>query len=182
MEMSNMIIRHTVKNYETWRQGFENRGVPARRLFINQVIACCIYPVLPNLKLFTMSAPGVSFRQSKYSVRETIDHLESFLVQHGATIYARVNQEAEVVNSGQNLFPLEFLLLLFGNPVGGGPLMAENPLIALDLPLKVIAWQDDQRKVWLAYNDGAYIEKRYSIPHSPNSALHLDHLIDLALV
>lgn len=151
-----------------------------RRLFINQVMACCIYPVSLNSKLDSMDVPGISVRQSKYSVKETIDRMQSFLVQHGATVYARINQEAEVVNSGQNLFPLEFLL--FGNPVGGGPLMAENPLIALDLPLKVIAWQDDQKKVWLAYNDGSYIEKRYSIPHTPQNALHIDHLIDLAIV
>jgi uncharacterized protein (DUF302 family) len=126
-----------------------------------------------------MSAKGAIVRQSQYSVKDTIDRLESFLQQHGATIYARINQQTEANNIGQNLLPLEFIL--FGNPKAGGPLMAENPLIALDLPLKIIAWEDDQKKVWLAYNEAAYIEDRYSLLHVKNSPLVLDHLIDMVL-
>jgi uncharacterized protein (DUF302 family) len=59
--------------------------------------------------------------------------------------------------------------------------MAEHPIIALDLPLKVIAWQDEQQKVWLAYNDGLYIEERYSLKHHPNSPLDMTHLMDAVL-
>ena len=125
-----------------------------------------------------MSAKGVIIRQSQYSVKDTIDRLESFLQQHGATVYARINQQNEVSSVGQNLLPLEFIM--FGNPKAGGLLMAENPLVALDLPLKVIAWEDDEKKVWLAYNEAAYIEERYSLLRSPNSHLVLDTLIDKA--
>src|SRR5450432_2664141 len=116
-----------------------------------------------------MSANGVIIRQSQYSVKDTIDRLESFLQQYGAKIYARINQQTEVNNGGQNLLPIEFIL--FGNPKAGASLMAENPLIALDLPLKVIAWQDDQKKVWLAHNEASYIEQRYSLLHVQNSPL-----------
>src|SRR5450432_289421 len=116
-----------------------------------------------------MSAKGVIIRQSQYSVKDTIDRLESFLQQHGATVYARINQQTEVNNIGQNLLPLEFIF--FVNPNSGLPVMAENPLAALDLPLKVIAWEDDQKKVWLAYNEAAYIEQRYSLLHVQNSPL-----------
>ena len=126
-----------------------------------------------------IGARGIIIRQSPYDVKETIDHFESFLKQHGATVYARINQQTEVNNTGQNLLPLEFIL--FGNPKAGGSLMAENPLIALDLPLKIIAWEDDQKKVWLAYNEASYIEDRYALPHVENSPLHLDHLIDMLL-
>src|SRR5450432_308344 len=126
-----------------------------------------------------MSAKGVIIRKSQYSVKDTIDHLQSFLQQHGATVYSRINQQTEVNNIGQNLLPLEFIL--FGNPKSGGPVMAENPLAALDLPLKVIAWEDDQKKVWLAYNEASYIEDRYGLMHTENSPLHLDNLIDILL-
>jgi uncharacterized protein (DUF302 family) len=126
-----------------------------------------------------MIPQGIITRQSPYSVKETIDRLQAFLEQHGATIYARINQQAEVEKAGMDLLPLEFLL--FGNPKAGGPLMIENPLIALDLPLKVIAWRGDQNKVWISYNDGVYIENRYSLSHQDNSPLYLDQLISKAL-
>jgi uncharacterized protein (DUF302 family) len=127
-----------------------------------------------------MSAKGVIIRQSQYSVKDSIDRLQSFLQQHGATVYARINQQTEVNSTGRNLLPLEFIL--FGNPKSGGAVMAENPLAALDLPLKVIAWEDDQKKVWLAYNEAKYIEERYSLLHVQNSPLALDHLIDMLLI
>src|SRR5689334_22855087 len=92
---------------------------------------------------------GVIVHLSPYTVNDTMNRLASFLQEHGATIYARIDQQAEVRSAGINTLPLEFLL--FGNPHAGGPIMAENPLAALDLPLKVIAWEDAQQRVWLAY-------------------------------
>ncbi|WP_426667925.1 DUF302 domain-containing protein [Mucilaginibacter sp. McL0603] len=126
-----------------------------------------------------MNPEGVITRESKYSVKETIDRLQAFLQQHGVTIYARIDQQAEVQKAGLNLSPLEYLL--FGNPKAGGVLIAENPLIALDLPLKVIVWEDAEKKVWISYNEGAYIEKRYALSHTENSPVNLDPLIAKAL-
>ncbi len=126
-----------------------------------------------------MNPKGVIISQSPFLVKETIDRVERFLKQHGATIYARIDQQAEVSAVGLNLSPLEFVL--FGNPKAGGPIMIENPLAALDLPLKIIAWEDDEKKVWLAYNDVSYIEERYFLSHNPNSPLKLDQLVSLAL-
>jgi uncharacterized protein (DUF302 family) len=126
-----------------------------------------------------MNPKGVIIKPSPYSVKETIDMLEVFLKQHGATIYARINQQDEVNKTGQNLSPLEFIL--FGNPKAGGTIMIENTLAALDLPLKVIAWEDAQRKTWLAYNDALYIEERYALSHSQNSPLNIEHIISQAL-
>lgn len=126
-----------------------------------------------------MNPKGVIISQSPFLVKETIDRVERFLKQHGATIYARIDQQAEVNAVGLNLSPLEFVL--FGNPKAGGPIMIENPLAALDLPLKIIAWEDDEKKVWLAYNDVSYIEERYFLSHNPNSPLKLDQLVSLAL-
>lgn len=124
------------------------------------------------------SATGVIIRRSPYNVRESINHLAIFLVNHGATIYARIDQRQELKNAGQTILPLEFIL--FGNAKGGGPLMAENPIVALDLPLKIIAYEDKEQNVWLAYNDGDYIEKRYSLTHNPKSPLMLDELVEQA--
>ena len=126
-----------------------------------------------------MNPEGVKIYPSPYPVKETIDRLREFLQQHGATIYARIDQQAEAQKAGQNLQPVEFIM--FGNPKAGGPLMAGNPLVALDLPLKVIAWEDSEKKVWVACNDASYIEERYNLPHNETSPLNLDALISKLL-
>lgn len=126
-----------------------------------------------------MNVQGVVIRTSPYSVKKTIDNLQSLLEQKGATIYARINQQAEANKAGHNLKPLEFLL--FGNPKAGGEIMEENPLSALDLPLKVIAWQDDQNNTQVAFNSGPYIMERYTLSEKNTTVLNLEPLIDLAL-
>jgi uncharacterized protein (DUF302 family) len=132
-----------------------------------------------HLKSDIMNPEGVNIYESQYPVKETIDRLQAFLQQHGATIYARIDQQAEVRKAGQNLSALEFIM--FGNPKAGGALMAENPLVALDLPLKVIAWEDSQKKIWIACNDALYIEGKYGLSHHENSPLNLDPLISKML-
>ena len=126
-----------------------------------------------------MNTKGVNIYPSKYPVKETIDRLHKFLQQHGATIYARIDQQDELRKAGQTIVPLEFLM--FGNPKAGGTLMAQNLLVALDLPLKVIAWEDDNSKVWVACNDAKYIEERYGLQHDENTPLNLDKLINAVL-
>ena len=126
-----------------------------------------------------MNPEGVNIYKSKYSVRETTDRLRQFLEEHGATIYARIDQQDELRKVGQTISALEFLM--FGNPKAGGVLMAQNSLVALDLPLKVIAWEDDSSKVWVACNNAKYIEDRYSLSHNENTPLNLEKLINTAL-
>jgi len=122
-----------------------------------------------------MAPKGITIRPSQYSVKETIDRLQEFLNQQGITIYARINQQEEVNKIGQDLLPLEFIM--FGNPKAGGPIMAESPVASLDLPLKIIAWEDGQQKVWVGYNDGSYIRERYSLPDKISYVLNLDPLL-----
>lgn len=126
-----------------------------------------------------MNPKGIVIRPSPYSVKETIDRLQTFLQEHDATIYARIDQQAEAGQAGHSLRPLEFIL--FGNPKAGGLLMAENPLVALDLPLKAIAWEDDQQTVWVAYNEAAYIRDRYALTPSENSPLALEKVVTAVL-
>jgi len=122
---------------------------------------------------------GVIIYPSPFSVKETIDRLEAFLLQHGATIYSRIDQRAELKKTGQTIGALEFIM--FGNPKAGGPIMAENPLAALDLPLKIIAWQEEDGKVNVAYNEQLYIEERYNLQHKENSPLNIENLVAMAL-
>src|SRR6187455_2910819 len=103
-----------------------------RRQFLQQIISINLYAIITLNKMSMTSATGVIIRPSPFNVKESIDRLATFLENHGVTIYARINQQLELKNAGQHISPLEFIL--FGNPKGGGALMFENPLVALDLP------------------------------------------------
>jgi uncharacterized protein (DUF302 family) len=122
-----------------------------------------------------MNPKGIIIRSSPWSVKETIDRLVVILEDRKATIYARINQQSEAHNAGKEIPPLEFIL--FGNPKVGGLIMAENPIAALDLPLKIIAWMDAEKKVWVAYNSASYLEERYALSHDIMKPIDLDPLI-----
>jgi uncharacterized protein (DUF302 family) len=161
--------------FEEQCNGLEIPNDNTRRAFIKQAVAICFYSVLPFKNIIMTNPNGVTIRKSQYTVKETIDRLQAALEQNQVSIYARINQQQELQKVGQAILPLEFFL--FGNPKAGGPVMAENPLAALDLPLKVIAWQDDQQAVHIAYNDAAYIKNRYALSANVSAPLALDALI-----
>jgi uncharacterized protein (DUF302 family) len=104
---------------------------------------------------------GIISQPSPYSVTETLDRLAAILQEKGITIFARIDQQAEAEKVGLNLCPTQ--LLLFGNPQAGTPLMVAEPTIALDLPLKALAWSAADGKVWLSYNDPNYLKQRFSL-------------------
>jgi uncharacterized protein (DUF302 family) len=122
-----------------------------------------------------VNIPGGIVRPSPYPVPETIDRVQALLRTRGSFIYARIDQQAELRTVGHTIQPLQFLL--FGNPQAGGPLLVTNPAAALDLPLKIIAWEDDRHQTWVAHNAAAYIEQRYTLPAIPNSPLDLSPLL-----
>lgn len=104
---------------------------------------------------------GIISQPSQYSVPETIDRLAVILQAKSITIFARIDQQAEAEKVGLSLCPTQ--LLLFGNPKAGTPLMVAEPTIALDLPLKVLAWESADDKVWLSYTDPHYLQQRFSL-------------------
>ena len=104
---------------------------------------------------------GIITQLIPYSVTETIDRLAAVLEAKGITIFARIDQQAEAEKVGLSLRPTQ--LLLFGSPQAGTPLMVAEPTIALDLPLKVLAWAAADGKVWLSYNDPNYLQQRFSL-------------------
>ncbi len=122
---------------------------------------------------------GAIVRDSPYSVKETIDRLESALKKRGVTIYIRIDQQEELQRVGQLIPPLEFLL--FGNPKAGGLVMALHPAAALDLPLKVVAWQDEHGAVRVIYNEAGYIRGRYDLSEGVSAPLDLDPLMAAVL-
>jgi uncharacterized protein (DUF302 family) len=55
-------------------------------------------------------------------------------------------------------------LLIFGSPQSGTPVMLAAPSIAIDLPLKILVWEDAQGKVWVSYNSPTYLQERHGVP------------------
>ena len=96
---------------------------------------------------------------SNYSVERTIDRLDSIARAKGLKIFTRIDFTEDAREAGLKMHPAQ--LLIFGNPQAGTPLMLSAPTIAIDLPLKALAWQDSDGKVWLCYNDPAYLQKRH---------------------
>jgi uncharacterized protein (DUF302 family) len=99
---------------------------------------------------------------SSYSVAETVERLETQLTEHNITIFARLDFAADAARVGLDMRPER--MLIFGNPKAGTPLMQAVPASGLDLPLKVLVWQDAQGRTWLAYNRPEYIVARHGLP------------------
>jgi uncharacterized protein (DUF302 family) len=104
---------------------------------------------------------GIISKPSKYSVPETLDRVDALLQSKGIKIFVRVDHSGEAEKAGLKMPPTQ--LLIFGNPKGGTPVMLAAPTAAIDLPLKALAWQDSDGKVWLSYNDPEYIKKRFGL-------------------
>lgn len=105
---------------------------------------------------------GIITLASPHSVPDTLDRLELILRSKGINIFARVDHSGEAERVGLHMPPTQ--LLIFGNPKGGTPIMLAEPLSAIDLPLKALAWQDASGKVFLSYNDPHYLQQRFSLP------------------
>jgi len=99
---------------------------------------------------------------SKYSVDETCRRLEPLVKSRGLTVFALIDFSGDAAKVGLRMRPTQ--LLIFGNPKAGTPLMIASPSIALDLPLKVLAWEDADGKFWLSYNQPEYLMARHGIP------------------
>ena len=116
-----------------------------------------------------MAIHGLINTESRYSVHETIDRLEGLLKSKGIKIFARLDQAAEAQAVGLSLRPTE--LLIFGNPRGGTPLMLDKQSAGIDLPVKALAWEDAGGKVWLTYNDAAWIAERHALSEASAEAV-----------
>jgi uncharacterized protein (DUF302 family) len=99
---------------------------------------------------------------SHYSVDETLQRLESAFAAKGLQIFARVDHSGEAEKVGLKMRPTK--LLIFGSPKSGTPLMVAAPTLAIDLPMKALVSEDEDGKVWLTYNDPAYLKARHDVP------------------
>ena len=110
---------------------------------------------------------GMITRSSKLSVSEASARLESAIQASGVyKVFYKLDHAANAEReAGAKLRPAQ--LILFGNPKGGAPLIAEAPTLALDLPNRALIWEDKDGKVWITYNDIASLFTRHGLKRSP---------------
>lgn len=108
------------------------------------------------------SQSGVVTVPGNQSVEQTVRKIEETLRAKGITLFVVIDHSGEAQRAGLHLRPTQ--LLIFGSPTAGTPLMAASPTIAIDLPLKILVWADDEGRTQLSYNSAAYLKARHSLP------------------
>ena len=117
------------------------------------------------LALPAFAADGLLAVESKRGAKETMDRLESVVKERGLNVFARIDHAAGAAKIGKTLRPTE--VLIFGNPQGGTPLMECAQSAGIELPLKALVWQDEAGRVWIGYNDPAYLAARHGAASCP---------------
>jgi uncharacterized protein (DUF302 family) len=148
----------------------------ARRSVLRCLTAFSIANVVgAKAEAFPMSEDGLITVASNYPVKETLDRLEADLKAKDIRVFARIDHAAGAASVALPLRPTE--VLIFGSPKGGTPLMQSSQTIGIDLPLKVLAWEDAGGKVWITYNDPAWLARRHRL--GPETAAGVNALTNL---
>ena len=112
---------------------------------------------------------GLNTLVSRRSVGDTIDALVAIVEAAGLTVFARIDHAAGAAEAGLELRPTQ--LVVFGNPKVGTPLMQANQVVGIDLPMKALAWEDEDGEVWLTYPDAAWIAARHGLGSDVSDAV-----------
>jgi len=110
----------------------------------------------------TASVQGIIDVPCRHTVEETVERLRGILSAKNVTLFALVDHSGEAAKAGMTMRPTK--LLIFGSPKAGTPVMLAAPSIALDLPLKILVWEDEAGKVWLSYNAPEFLRQRHHVP------------------
>jgi uncharacterized protein (DUF302 family) len=116
-----------------------------------------------------VNSNGLITVASRFSVGETLDRLTAAIISAGMLVFARINHASNAKEVGLELRPTE--LLIFGHPKGGTPLMQDKQTAGIDLPVKALAWEDEEGRVWLTYNEAAWLATRHALGASSKNAI-----------
>jgi uncharacterized protein (DUF302 family) len=152
----------------------------ARRRRLLKTIAAIVAAMSPTLLsssrseateqgVTTMSGNGLEAILSAHGAKDTIDRMEREVRSEGMTVFARIDHAAGAKEAGFKLAPTE--LLIFGSARAGTPLMQARQQFGIDLPLKVLAWEDASGRTWLCYNDPAWLAKRHGLGHEADKTI-----------
>jgi len=118
--------------------------------------ACCLF-----VAAVVQADVGLVNVASRFSVQETADRFVAAAEKAGLKIFARIDHAAGAASVEMSLRPTQ--LIIFGSPQVGTALMTSDQRAGIDLPLKALAWQDAEGRVWLSYNSPDYLFGRFGI-------------------
>jgi len=116
-----------------------------------------------EINLTLPTGNGIIDVPSNHSVDQTVENLKGILAAKDVTLFALVDHSREAEKAGMTMRPTK--LLIFGSPKAGTPVMLAAPSAAIDLPLKMLVWEDGAGKIWVSYNSPAYLQERHGLPH-----------------
>jgi len=126
-----------------------------------------------------LKGQGVVTRPTPGTAAEAVERLLGVLNARGVKVFAVIDHSGEAARVGQHLPDTK--LVLFGNPSAGTALMQTAPLVALDLPLKILIWEHDGQ-AFVSYNEPSHLAERYELPTDQVAVLSavdaLAHAID----
>lgn len=119
----------------------------------------------------TNAVNGIVSVRGRQSVDAIVEKAKSILQAKNVKLFTVVDHSGEAHNAGLQMPNTK--LLIFGNPAGGTPAMLAAPTLALDLPLKILVWEDAEARVWVSYNSVEYLRERHGVPAEPAAKLAL---------
>jgi uncharacterized protein (DUF302 family) len=108
------------------------------------------------------SENGIISKSTNRTVDETVAKVQAILHTKSIKLFALIDHSGEAEAAGLKMPPTK--LLIFGNPKGGTPLMLAAPTVAIDLPLKLLVWEDAHGSRWISYNSPQYLKQRHALP------------------
>ncbi len=108
------------------------------------------------------SVDGLRILPTQHTVTEVLRRVQAIAHARGLTVFAQIDFSDDAQRSGLALRPTGLVIL--GNPKAGTPLIVATPTAAIDLPLKILAWQDAEARTWVAYNEPGYVQARHGFP------------------
>jgi uncharacterized protein (DUF302 family) len=105
---------------------------------------------------------GIISKSTNRTVDESVEKIKALLQTKSIKLFAVIDHSGEAETAGLKMPPTK--LLIFGNPKGGTPLMLAAPTVAIDLPLKLLAWEGSDGKRWISYNSSQYLKQRHALP------------------
>jgi uncharacterized protein (DUF302 family) len=138
------------------------RDLPARIGISICRVSIQMVPIVKEATMTIEQRQGIVDTPSRHSVDQTVDALKAILQSNEIKLFAVFDHSGEAAKVGMTMSPTK--LLIFGNPKAGTPLMLAAPSIAIDLPLKILVWEDASGRIWLSYNRPQYLAARHNVP------------------
>jgi uncharacterized protein (DUF302 family) len=109
-----------------------------------------------------IAVEGLRILPTQHTVADILRRVESLARARGLTVFAQIDFSGDAARAGLSMRPTGLVIL--GSPKAGTPLMVAAPTVAIDLPLKILAWHDAEGHTWVGYNEAEYLQVRHRFP------------------